>query len=375
VTDPQADTSGQLFLGLISGTSADAIDAALVRFTPKPVLVAARAVPYPAQLRHDILALSQAREAVLSLDQAGTLDAAIGEAFAAAANALIETAAVARHAIAAIGSHGQTLRHRPRSNPAFTTQWGDPSRIVERTGITTVADFRRRDLAAGGEGAPLLPPFHAACFSDPGEDRAVLNLGGIANFTLLPRDGAVRGFDTGPANALLDAWCESNGNGSHDVDGRLAAAGKVDAALLAQLVADPYFARPAPKSTGREHFHLDWLRAQFRGPAPALADGAATLTALTAVTVASALKREGPETRRVIVCGGGTRNPTLMRAVSEALAPVAVEPATRFGVDPDFIEAMAFAWLARETLAGRPGNLPAVTGARGPRVLGAIYPA
>jgi anhydro-N-acetylmuramic acid kinase len=289
--------------------------------------------------------------------------------------ALIEAAGVGPESVAAIGSHGQTLRHRPRARPAFTLQWGDPSRIAERTGITTVADFRRRDVAAGGEGAPLAPAFHAAWLAQPDEPRAVLNLGGIANLTLLTPGRAVRGFDTGPANALLDAWCHARGAGAFDRDGRITASGTPDHKLLERLLQEPYFAQAVPKSTGREQFQLDWFRSRFDGPEPPLADGAATLAALTAATVAQALAREAPDTKRVIACGGGVRNPALMRALAEALAPVPLDTTDRYGVDPDFLEAMAFAWLARETLAGRPGNLPEVTGARGPRVLGAIYPA
>jgi anhydro-N-acetylmuramic acid kinase len=363
-----------LYLGLISGTSADAIDVALVAFEPKLRLVAARAVPYAADLRAEILRYAQHPDDGITLDQVGALDAAIGEAFAEAASALIEGAGVAKDAIAAIGSHGQTLRHRPAARPAFTLQWGDPSRIAERTGITTVADFRRRDVAAGGQGAPLAPAFHAAWLGDPGEERAVLNLGGIANLTLLPRAGAVRGFDTGPANALIDAWCLAHGAGEFDRDGRITASGTPDEGVLARLLQDPWFAAPAPKSTGREQFHLAWLRATLGDRTLSLGDGAATLARVTALTVAQALAREAPRTERVLACGGGVHNPALMRALAQALAPVPLETTAPYGVDPDFLEAMAFAWLARETLAGRPGNRPEVTGARGPRVLGAIYP-
>jgi len=364
-----------LYLGLISGTSADAIDAALVAFEPTLRLVAARAFHYEPELRAEILRLAQTPDAGMTLDDAGALDAKIGEAFASAARSLIADSGLDRAEIRAIGSHGQTLRHRPRANPAFTLQWGDPSRIVERTGITTVADFRRRDVAAGGQGAPLAPAFHAAFLSSADEDRAVLNLGGIANLTLLPRQGATRGFDTGPANALLDAWCLAHGAGAFDGDGAITAAGVPDAALLERLLADPWFAETAPKSTGREQFQLDWFRARFGASAPSLADGAATLARLTAITVAEALRRDAPGTGRVLACGGGVHNPALMRAIAEALAPVPLETTATHGVDPDFLEAMAFAWLARETLAGRPGNRPEVTGARGARVLGAIYPA
>ncbi len=367
-------SDARLFLGLISGTSADAIDAALVQFDPAPRIVAARAFAYPADVRERVLAMSRGA-AQTTLEALGELDVRVGLAFAAAANALIEECGVPRGAIVAIGSHGQTVRHRPRSTPAFTLQIGDPTSIVERTGILTVADFRRRDLAAGGEGAPLAPGFHAAILRDPSEARAVLNLGGIANLTLLPADpGApVRGFDTGPANCLLDAWSARHLGRPRDEDGRLAREGQVDRALLARLLAEPYFALPAPKSTGREEFDLDWLDARAPMP-PSPADLLATLTEFSARTIADALRATAPTTRRVIACGGGVHNGLLMERIRVALDGIPLDTSGEHGIDPDFVEAALFAWLARECLAGRPGNLPAVSGARGPRVLGAIYP-
>jgi anhydro-N-acetylmuramic acid kinase len=237
-----------------------------------------------------------------------------------------------------------------------------------------VADFRRRDVAAGGHGAPLMPAFHAAMLSSPDEDRAVLNLGGIGNFTLLPRDGVVRGFDTGPANALLDAWCERHTGRAFDANGEFAASGRIDEALLARLISEPWFALPPPKSTGREQFHLSWVETKLSGD-EAPADVQATLLELSAATVADALRATQTTTRRVLVCGGGVHNPALMARIAAHLPGVLVESTAMHGLDPDFVEAMGFAWLARETLAGRPGNLPSVSGARGPRVLGAIYPA
>jgi len=368
-----AHDADALYLGMISGTSADAIDAALVRFGARPALVAASATPYPAALRSRLLELAQNEQARMSLEEYGTLDAEVGELFAEVANALIGRAGVPRARVRAIGSHGQTIRHRPRNAIPFTLQLGDANRIAERTGITTVADFRRRDVAAGGEGAPLMCAFHAAVLRDAGEPRAVLNLGGIANLTLLEHGLPVRGFDTGPANAILDAWCQQSGRGACDEGGRFAASGTALPTLLALLHSDPYFARSAPKSTGREQFHLAWLRRAPGLDAHAPADVAATLVALTAATVAEALTREAPGCRRVIACGGGVHNPTLMAALSQALAPVHLDSSAAHGIDPDYMEAMGFAWLARETLAGRPGNLPEVTGARGLRVLGAIH--
>ncbi len=368
----------RLFLGLISGTSADGIDAALVEFPDTPGtaglrLLAARTTPWASQLRARLVALGQGGEPE-SLDELGRLDVQVAVAFADAALGLLEAAGVAPGEVAAIGSHGQTIRHRPHGEAPFTMQIGDGSVIAERTGIATVADFRRRDVAAGGHGAPLVPAFHAALLHSPQEDRAVLNLGGIGNYTLLPRAGAVRGFDTGPANALLDAWCQRHTGADFDADGAFAASGSVDPALLQRLLDDPWFALPPPKSTGREQFHLDWVQARLAGH-ESPADVQATLLELSAATAAGALLAHQPGTTRVIACGGGVRNPRLLERLAARLPGVAIEDTAAYGLDPDFVEAMAFAWLARQTLAGRPGNLPAVTGARGPRVLGVVHPA
>jgi len=372
VFDPQAD----LYLGLMSGTSADGIDAALVQFPEAGGchFVDGLTHPWAPALRERLVDLGQGGE-LASLDELGDVDARIGLHFAAAANALLEQAGVQASAVRAIGSHGQTVRHRPGATPAFTLQLGDASRIVEGTGITTVADFRRRDVAAGGQGAPLMPAFHLAMLGTTGEDRAVLNLGGIANLSLIPRDGRLLGFDTGPANALLDAWCQRHTGATFDRDGAFAASGEVDQALLARWCGDPWFALPPPKSTGREQFHLPWAEAFLGDAARAPADVQATLLELTAVTVAEALRRGLPAVRRVLVCGGGVRNAQLLRRLAARLPGVVVESSALHGLDPDYMEAMGFAWLAQQTLAGVPGNLPSVTGARGPRILGAIHPA
>ena len=369
---------GRTFLGLISGTSADGIDAALVRFDDdhphaRPTLLHGRTHAWQPALRERLVALGQQAQA-LTLDEVGELDVRIGHAFAAAARATLRDAGLAARDVGAIGSHGQTLRHHPHGDAPFTLQLGDAHVIAERCGIPVVADFRRRDVAAGGHGAPLVPAFHAATLHDPGEDRAVLNLGGIANLTLLPARGTVRGFDTGPANGLMDAWCQRHTGTAYDAGGAFAARGHVDGPLLARLLAEPWFAAPPPKSTGRDRFHLDWVEAALAGT-EAPADVQATLLALTARSVADALRATQPGTRRVIACGGGVHNPLLMAALAEAMPDALIESSAAHGLDPDFVEAMAFAWLAREHLAGRPGNLPAVTGAAGPRVLGALYPA
>ena len=370
-------TRNQYYLGLISGTSADGIDAALVRFDgdathARPELAFGRTYPWDPALRARLVELGQ-RTAMLTLDEVGELDVRIGRAFAQAAKAAIEASGVATADIAAIGSHGQTLRHRAHGEIPFTLQLGDPSTIAERCGVRVVADFRRRDVAAGGHGAPLVPAFHAATLHSDAEDRAALNLGGIANFTLLPANGAVRGFDTGPANGLMDAWCLRHSGQAYDTGGGFAAQGRIDEALLARLLDEPWFALPPPKSTGRDQFHLAWMESKLRGD-EAPADVQATLLALSVRTIADALRAAQPHTQRVIACGGGVHNPLLMAALAAAMPGSVVESSAMHGLDPDFVEAMAFAWLARETLAGRPGNLPAVTGAAGPRVLGAIYP-
>jgi anhydro-N-acetylmuramic acid kinase len=361
-----------LYLGLISGTSTDGIDAALVRFAPRLQLVFGHTYPWEPALRARLVELGQAT-ATISLDEVGELDTRVGRAFARAAQQAIAASGVDAAQIRAIGSHGQTLRHRPHGEHPFTLQLGDPSTLAEVTGLTTVADFRRRDVAAGGHGAPLMPAFHAAMLRSPEEDRAVLNLGGIANLTLLPRNGEVRGFDTGPANGLMDAWCLRHRGESFDRDGAFARSGRVDVALLDRLLDDAWLKLPPPKSTGRDQFHLPWLEKQLRG-GESPADVQATLLRFSARTIADALRATQPLSTRVIACGGGVHNGALLAAIAEELPDAVVESSAAHGLDPDFVEAMGFAWLARETLAGRPGNLPSVSGARGLRVLGGIYP-
>jgi anhydro-N-acetylmuramic acid kinase len=365
-------TDPSLYLGLISGTSVDGIDAALVSFEPAPQLHATRTHPYPEALRKRLLELAQG-DGTTTLDEIGALDARIAECFAQAASMLLQGAGIPSGEVRAIGSHGQTLRHRPHANPRFTMQLGDPSLIAERTGITTVADFRRADFAAGGHGAPLLPIFHAALFAHAGEARAVLNLGGIANLTVLQADGGVLGFDVGPANGLLDAWCALHTGSAFDRDGAFAARGRVDPALLERLLDDDYFRVRPPKSTGREQFHLEWLRARLGDRVLKPEDVQASLIELTARSVADAVRAHAENARELLVCGGGTHNPLLMHALQSALAPLPAHSTAERGVDPDYVEATAFAWLARERLAGRPGNLPSVTGAKGFRVLGGVY--
>ena len=366
------------YLGLISGTSADGIDAALVRFADDsahaaPELVFGHTFPWEPVLRARLVELGQ-HAATLTLDDVGELDVRVGLAFAQASRDAMDAAGFQAGRLDAIGSHGQTLRHRPHGDIPFTLQLGDPATIAERCGVRVVAEFRRRDVAAGGHGAPLVPAFHAATLHSPAEDRAVLNLGGIANFTLLPKLGEVRGFDTGPANGLMDAWCLRHTGHAYDNNGALAQQGHVDDALLSRLLDEPWFTKAPPKSTGRDQFHLAWVDSKLRGNETP-ADVQATLLALSVRTITEALTSTQPQTQRLIACGGGVHNAQLMDALQRALPEVIVASSAAHGMDPDFVEAMAFAWLARETLAGRPGNLPAVTGAAGLRVLGAIYPA
>jgi anhydro-N-acetylmuramic acid kinase len=367
-----------LYLGLISGTSTDGIDAAIVRFGDdgrSAELLFGRTYAWPSDLRARLVELGQ-RGVSLTLDEIGELDTRIGRIFAEAAGYALRDSGVDAKDITAIGSHGQTLRHRPHGEHPFTLQMGDANLIAEHCGVRVVADFRRRDMAAGGHGAPLLPALHAALLTAPQEQRAVVNLGGIANITLLPpanaTHGDVRGFDTGPANALMDAWCLRHTGAGYDRDGSFALSGRVDTALLSQLLQEPWFSLPAPKSTGRDQFHLGWLEQHLSGQ-EAPADVQATLLALTARTVADALNAAQPGTSRLIACGGGVHNPALMRALAATLPRMTVESSAAHGLDPDLVEAMGFAWLARQTVLGLPGNLPSVSGAKGPRVLGAIY--
>lgn len=369
------DDASAIYLGLISGTSADSIDAVLVSFSRgAPQLIASHAHPWSDDLRERMLAVAQG-EAILDLDALGRLDVEIAYGFADAALRLLELSGTPARNVRAIGSHGQTLRHRPSGDFPFTMQLGDPSVIAERCGIDVVADFRRADIAAGGQGAPLLPALHAMLLSRPDHARVVLNLGGIANITVLGADGSVLGFDTGPANGLLDAWCLRHRGEAFDRDGIFAASGHVDPALLDAMLAEPYFSLPPPKSTGREHFHLRWLVAHARVAVLSAEDVQASLLELTARSVAAAIERYAPTASEVLACGGGVHNAALMRRLSELLSPRSLTSTSRYGIDPDFLEATAFAWLARQRLLRLPGNLPAVTGARGARVLGAVYSA
>ncbi|MEI6413945.1 MAG: anhydro-N-acetylmuramic acid kinase [Pseudomonadota bacterium] len=372
--------SEHIYVGLMSGTSLDGLDAVLVDFGDfPPVTLASRFSPFDSGLRDALRALATGQLTTPApdlLDHLGYLDSQLGDWLADAILALLATAGLSPRQVRAIGSHGQTVRHRPQGPHPFTLQIGDPHRIAERTGIPVVADWRRRDMAAGGQGAPLVPAFHARLFRSTQETRAVLNLGGIANLTCLPADPSrpVLGFDTGPGNTLLDAYARQVLGTFYDAGGRLAAAGQVDVTALAAWLADPYFAKSPPKSTGPEYFHPAWAERVLGETLLKDADRQATLVELTAASVAQALQDALPDCQRLLVCGGGVHNLHLMSRLAARVTGMTVEDTGVWGVDPDFMEATAFAWLAQETLAGRPGNLPSVTGARHAVVLGVVHP-
>ena len=362
------------YIGLMSGTSADAIDAVLVALPANgPLkLIASHSHPIPEPTQHAIHSLTLPGPD--EIDRLGALHTELGELFSGAALAVLREAKLTAKDVRAIGSHGQTVRHRPVGKFPFSLQIGNPSVIAERTGITTVADFRARDIAAGGQGAPLVPAFHQYLFHARGHHRAIVNIGGIANITYLPADHTqpVLGFDTGPGNTLLDAWARQHLGKTHDETGQWAAGGRPSDALLEKFLADPYFAAPPPKSTGREHFHLDWFTQKIpAGIRPQ--DVQATLAELTARSIAEALRRSLPACDEVFVCGGGTHNRDLMERLRTRLKPLSLATTEVLGLAPDWVEATAFAWLAHQTLEARPGNLPSVTGAQRPVILGGIY--
>ncbi len=361
-----------LYIGLMSGTSADGIDAALVDFsTNQPTLLETHYTPYSPALRDAILALSTPGEN--EINRLGQLDVELGEAFSAAVLALLKKANQPACAIQGIGSHGQTIRHQPAR---FSLQIGDPNIIAARTGIKTVADFRRKDIAVGGHGAPLVPAFHHCLFGANDENRAIINIGGMSNITLLPKNSdCIIGFDTGPGNVLLDSWIGKHQQKTHDADGSWAKSGRIHEKLLTQCLKDAYFHLPAPKSTGREYFNFAWLMQQIETISEKISPEniQATLAALTAESIIQSLPSEW-EAGTLFVCGGGAKNAYLMSLLSASAAPrFKVTTTDAFNVPADWMEAMAFAWLAQQTLAEKTGNIPSVTGASRRVVLGGVY--
>ena len=363
------------YIGLMSGSSLDGIDAVLVSFeASSPQLLAQLVHPLEPELISELDALT--RPGMDELARLCGADVLLGECFANAVMNLLEQAGMTGAEVRAIGSHGQTIRHYPDSQTPTTLQIGDPNIIAERTGLITVADFRRRDMAAGGQGAPLVPAFHQAVLHDPEQNRVIVNIGGIANITVLPANptSGIIGFDTGPGNALLDAWIKQQRNVNYDHHGEWAASGKVHPELLTAMLGEPYFFRAAPKSTGRDIFNLEWLNNCWPTvSALSAVDVQATLLELTAVTIADAVREASPVPDQVLICGGGVHNITLLQRLNSLLSGQQVLSTRDVGLDPDWVEAMAFAWLARQTLHHQAGNLPAVTGARQPVILGGVY--
>lgn len=365
----------ELYIGLMSGTSLDGIDAGLVDFSEiNPRSIGFEYFPFPELLRIQLSNLTSTDGPILLRDY-GVLDTQLGNLFADAVNNLLAKIELPASAITAIGSHGHTVYHAPHLETPFSLQIGDPNIIAQRTGITTVADFRRRDIAAGGQGAPLVPAFHHAAFTSAKENRAIVNIGGIANITILPKNNSdtVLGFDTGPGNTLMDQWIEKLKTVNYDNAGDWAKSGCVNQELLELLKSDPYFSEKAPKSTGKEYFSLKWLYQR----APALSDYRiedvqASLCHLTAESICDAIQLYGPETERVLICGGGVHNKYLLTLIQQRLNCPIVST-ENYGFHPDHVEAIAFAWLARQTINNLPGNLTRVTGAQAPVILGGIY--
>ena len=360
-------SESSLYIGLMSGTSMDGIDAVLVDFSgATPSVVKTASLDWSPKLKEKLS--TAAAGGFLTASQWGELDSEVGQAFADAA---IEVNQGVK-AIAAIGSHGQTVAHQPNGANGFSVQLGNANIIAEKTGITTVADFRRRDIAAGGQGAPLVPPFHSAIFSDANKHRVIVNIGGIANITSLPSDTNIIGFDTGPGNHLMDKWISLHQGVPFDKEGQWASSGTVIPDLLEQFLSDNYFSQAAPKSTGTDVFSLNWLNQH--SPTGAAEDVMATLLELTTQSIAKGTQSLVTPVDEVFVCGGGVHNRALMDRLTSLLkAPV--NSTAALGVDPDWVEAIAFAWLAKQTMEQQPGNLSSVTGASGQRILGAIYQA
>jgi len=363
------------YIGLLSGTSVDSIDAALVDFSTNPArLIACLNTPWPADIREAIFASRQLADN--KLDTLHQLDQDTGTVFADAVIRLLEKSGVNASEIKAIGSHGQTIRHRPNAHPPFSLQIGNATRIAQQTGITVVADFRRADIEAGGQGAPLVPAFHYDAFHSNKKNRVVVNIGGIANMTVLPKHNPqqITGFDTGPGNGLMDAWIKQCQQQNFDANGHYAASGKTDARLLATLLMDDYFHFAPPKSTGFEHFNPDWLNTclnKVPNDNRTDADIQSTLCDLTATSIIRAINQYASNTGEIFICGGGIHNNELIRRL-QAMTALPVASTESLGIDPDWVEAITFAWLAKRKLENMPGNIPAVTGASRALILGEL---
>ena len=365
------------FIGLMSGTSLDAIDVALVEFDSHyPKLIASHSQALPAELRDTLLSLNRSRAG--EIKRMAIADVQWAQQAADAVNRLLSQTSLTAHDISAIGSHGQTIRHAPNDETPYTLQIGDPNTLAELTGITTAADFRRRDLAAGGQGAPLMPSFHNAMLRVNDETRVVVNIGGMANITVLPADPDedVIGFDTGPGNVLMDAYIQTCLGKSYDEGGHWAASGSVNTDLLTRLLRDKFFKLPPPKSTGRELFNLRWLERHLKRIKKRIVRKhvQASLCELTAVSISEAIQEYAADAKSIIICGGGVHNTALMFRLQCLLEHQQIRSSEDYGIDPDAMEAIGFAWLAQQTVAIQAGNLPSVTGATHPVVLGGIYP-
>lgn len=361
------------YIGIMSGTSLDGVDAALVSFdSSTPSLIQTIFLPYDDQLRSQLLALNQAGHD--ELHRAALLSNKLSRLYADAVADLLVNSNISSRSITAIGCHGQTVRHCPQFERAYSIQLGNAALLAELTGITVVADFRSRDIAAGGQGAPLVPAFHRILFGHTTLHRVIINIGGIANITGLPPNGKVVGFDCGPGNMLMDAWCMQHKGNAYDYNGSWAETGQIIPELLEAFLAFPFFALPPPKSTGREMFSEDWLSHYLRGD-EVPENVQATLLKLTTEVIARSILHHFPATEEVYLCGGGAHNGKLVAELKAALPGKSVELTDVLGIDADWMEAFAFAWLAKQTLNKAPGNLPAATGAQGNRILGAIYQA
>lgn len=364
----------EIYIGLMSGTSLDAIDAVVVSIDTNGIsLLASCEHAIPNDLRQQVLKLCTGQKT--TLPEIGLIDHRLGKLYAATVNNLLKQAQLQPKQITAIGNHGQTVFHQPDGDSPFTVQLGDANLIAAITGIDTIADFRRIDMALGGQGAPLVPAFHQFVFEQRDSTTVVLNIGGIANISVLPVAGEVIGFDTGPGNLLMDGWCERHTGEQYDHNAQWAKQGQTDTTLLNQLLSDPYLAKSFPKSTGREHYNVEWLEQQLTTPLLAQ-DVQRTLCEFTAQSITQQIHefKEGPSCE-LLVCGGGARNPLLMERLQQVAPDWKILPTSDRGIPGDYLEAMAFAWLARQRVHNQPSNLPSVTGASCKASLGVLYPA